>query len=41
MNRNAKIIKTFSKQLKVKQRKYTTPTNYFIVLEILKKHGMS
>ena len=27
MNRNTKIVKTFSKQLKRKQRKYTTPTN--------------
>ena len=37
MNRNSKIIRSFSKQLKRKQRKYTTPTNYLNVLEILKK----
>ena len=37
MNRNAKIIKIFSKQSKRKQRKYTTPINYLNVLEILKK----
>ena len=32
-----KTIKTFSKQLKINQGKYTTPTNYLNVLEILKK----
>ena len=35
-----KTIKIFSKQLQRKQRKYTNPTNYFNVPEILKKHGM-
>ena len=37
MNRNTKIIKIFSTQLKRKQRKYTIPTNYLNVLEMLKK----
>ena len=32
-----KTIKTFSKQLKRNQGKYTTPTSYLNVLEILKK----
>ena len=34
MNKNTKIIKIFSKQLKRKQTKCTTPTSY------LKKHGI-
>ena len=37
MNRNTKIVKIFSKQLKRKQRKYTTPTKYLNVLEIYRK----
>ena len=37
MNSNIKIIRIFSKQLKRKQRKYTVPTNYLNVLEMLKK----
>ena len=37
MNRNTKIIRIFSKQLKRNQRKYTADTNYLNVLEILKK----
>ena len=37
MNKNTKIVKDFSKKLKRKQRKYTTPTNYLNVLYILKK----
>ena len=40
MNRNKKNIKIFLKQLKKSQRKYTIPTNYLNVLEILKKHGI-
>ena len=36
MNRNAKMIRTFSKQIKRKQRKCTTPTNYLNIQEILK-----
>ena len=40
MNRNLKFVKIFSKQLKRKERKYTTPTNYLILLKILKNHGM-
>ena len=36
MKRNTKIRKIFSKQLKRKQRKYTTPTNYLNVPYILK-----
>ena len=40
MNRNTKIIRIFSKQLKRKQRKYTTHANYLNILEILKKYGM-
>ena len=36
MNRNTKIIKIFLKQLKRKQRKYTTLSNYLNALEIIK-----
>ena len=34
MNKNTKIIKIFSKQLKRKKRKYTTPTSYLSALEM-------
>ena len=37
MNKNTKIIRIFPKQLKSKQRKYTSLTNYLNVLEIFKK----
>ena len=40
MNRNTKIIKIFSKQLKRKQRKHFNTTNYLNLLEILQKHGV-
>ena len=40
MNRNTNILKIFLKQLKRNLRKYTIPTNYLNVLEILKKHEM-
>ena len=33
-----KIVSIFSKQLKRKERKYATPTNYLNALKILKKH---
>ena len=36
-NKNTKIIRIFTKQLKRKERNYTTKTNYLIVLDILKK----
>ena len=39
-NKNTKIIRIFTKQLKRKERNYTTKTNYLIVLDILKKHVM-
>ena len=32
------ILLSFQKKLKRKQGKYTTPTNYLDVLEILKKY---
>ena len=35
-NKNTKIIKILLKQLKRRQRKYTTPTNYLNVLNICK-----
>ena len=40
MNKKTKTIRIFSKQLKRKQRKYITPTNYLNILEILKKYGI-
>lgn len=38
MSKNTKIIRSFSKQLKRKQIKYTTPIYYLTVLEVLKKN---
>ena len=35
MNKNTKIIKIFSKQLKRKQTKCTTPTNYLKNMEFM------